>query len=79
MNQLTYRQERIERLLNELRYEIEIGMIQREISEILTFKFFVPISQSIPNGVVLCKFETRPVNRYSANMDLNEPRLKIVK
>ena len=54
-------------------------MIQREISEILTFKFFVPISQSIPNGVVLCKFETRPVNRYSANMDLNEPRLKIVK
>jgi len=76
----SFRQERIEKLLHELRYEIERGMMEREIDETLTFDFIVPISRAIPNGVVQCQFRTRPVHRHMLYLgeDL-EPRLKVVK
>jgi hypothetical protein len=76
------RQERIGRLLNELRYEIERGMMEREIGEEMTFQFVVPISSKIPDGVVWCRFNTRPVHRHDVlgyDMTLYEPRLKLVK
>lgn len=74
-----FRRERIEKMLYELRYEIERGMIEAEIDETLTFEFIVPISRSIPDGVVLCQFMTRPMPRYAiAGADL-QPRLKLVK
>ena len=57
----TYRKERIERLLKELKYEIMRGMMEREIDETIGFRFVVPVSQTIPNGVVACEFHTRPV------------------
>src|SRR5262245_26506352 len=56
-----YRHERIVRLLGELRYEIERGMLENEIDESLSFRFYVPISRRIPGGVVRCEFRTRPI------------------
>ena len=77
MNDRTnFRRERIEKLLHELRYEIERGMLERDISEEIAFTFYVPLSQSIPNGVVFCQFKTRPLPRLMA-WDA-EPRLKLV-
>ena len=62
-----FRMERIEKLLAELRYEIERGMLERDIGE------------EIPDGVVFCEFRTRPVPRMAMNQDGFEPRLKLVK
>ena len=74
------RRERIERLLHELRYEVERGIMEREIDEDLGFRFIVPISSKIPNGVVFCEFRTRPCPAYEiVGMDLYEPRLRLVK
>lgn len=74
------RRERIERLLNELRYEVERGMMEREIDEEMGFRFIVPLSQKIPDGVVFCEFRTRPVQRYMVIDGLEpEPRLRVVK
>jgi len=56
-----YRKERIERLLYELKHELTVGMMQGEIDESLGFDFIVPVSKSIPRGVVYCRFETRPM------------------
>ena len=74
-----YRQERIERLLHELQYEIERGMMEREIDESLAFRFYVPVSQSIPKGVVFCEFRTRPLPHHVLHPDELEPRLRVVK
>ena len=76
-----YRKERIERLLRELQYEIEIGMMQGEIEESLGLRFYVPTSKSIPDGVVFCEFRTRPIHRHSIiGCELGtEPKLRIVK
>ncbi len=82
MNETTnIRQERIEKLLNELRYEIERGMMNREIGEEMTFRFVVPVSAKIPNGVVLCEFRTRPRFQYEViGFDMfDNPRLRLVK
>lgn len=73
-----YRQERIERLLHELRYEITRGMMEREIEEHLGYRFVVPISKHFARGVVECEFRTRPVPHMAFIAD-PEPRLKIVK
>ena len=73
------RKERIERLLNELRYEVERGMMEREIDEEMGFRFYVPISSKIPDGAVFCEFRTRPVHRYVISPEDLEPRLKVVK
>lgn len=56
-----FRMERIEKLLNELRYEVEWGMMEYEIDEQIGFRFYVPVSRAIPNGVVFCEFRTRPI------------------
>jgi len=74
-----FRMERIEKLLHELRYEIERGMLEHDIDETLQFRFYVPISRAIPDGVVFCEFHTRPLPRYAMHPDELEPRLKIVK
>lgn len=75
------RRERIEKLLYELRYEIERGMIEHEIEEHLTFQFIVPISSAIKDGVVFCEFRTEPMPRfYIVGRDQTiEPRLKVIK
>lgn len=74
-----FRQERIEKLLHELRYEVERGMMERDIDETLGFEFIVPVSRAIPEGVVRCTFQTRPVPRYAAFGTELQPRLRIVK
>lgn len=71
------RLERIERLLYELEYEVTRGMMDNEIDEEIGFRFYVPISRKISNGVVLCEFRTRPSPHYEV-LGL-EPRLRIVK
>jgi hypothetical protein len=74
-----FRLERIEKLLYELRYEIERGMLEHEIDETLEFDFYVPLSRAIPNGVVRCRFWTRPIPRYEMGPTSLEPRLRLVK
>jgi hypothetical protein len=44
-----FRRQRIEKLLTELRYEVERGMIEHDIDETLSFRFYVPISHTIPD------------------------------
>lgn len=73
------RKERIERLLNELRYEVERGMLEREIDEEMGFRFYVPISQKIPDGIVFCEFRTRPMPRHAMSAEDIKPRLRVVK
>lgn len=75
----SFRRERIEKLLHELRYEIERGMMEHEIDEELSFRFYVPVSRAIPKGVVACRFETRPVPAYMVDpRDGLQPRLRVV-
>ena len=73
-----FRRERIEKLLHELRYEVERGMMERDIDETLGFRFYVPLSNKIPGGVVFCEFRTRPIPRYMMTPDDFQPRLKLV-
>jgi hypothetical protein len=74
-----FRKERIEKLLHELRYEVERGMLEGDIDETVGFRFYVPLSKAIPDGVVFCEFRTRPVPRYYMHPDDLQPRLKLVK
>jgi hypothetical protein len=74
-----FRRERIDRLLHELRYEVERGMLERDIDETISFRFYVPISNAIPDGVVFCEFRTRPIPRHMMSVNDLQPRLKLVK
>jgi hypothetical protein len=74
-----FRRERIEKLLHELRYEVERGMLERDIDETLGFRFYVPFSKVIPDGVVFCEFRTRPIQRHMMDMGEMHPRLRLVK
>lgn len=74
-----FRRERIEKLLHELRYEVERGMLEKDIDEEMGFRFYVPLSGKIPNGVVFCEFRTRPVPRHMMHPDDLTPRLRLVK
>lgn len=74
-----FRKERIEKLLHELRYEVERGMMERDLDESMGFRFVVPISRQIPDGVVHCEFRTRPMPRGAYCIDDLEPRLRVVK
>ena len=64
-----YRADRIDRLLNELKYEMTRGMMENEIEEQWGLRFVVPISRNFRDGVVLCEFRSRPVPRYVLSMD----------
>jgi len=78
---VNYRMERIERLLVELRYEIERGMIEREIPEQLEYRFIVPLSAVVKDGVVFCQFRTEPTERFfvvAGEKDYVEPRLRVI-
>jgi hypothetical protein len=73
-----FRRERIEKLLHELRYEVERGMLEGDIDETMGFDFYVPLSRAIPDGVVRCIFRTRPIHRVEMPMDAIQPRLRLV-
>lgn len=73
-----FRQERIEKLLHELRYEVERGMLEGDIDETMGFRFYVPISKAIPDGVVFCEFRTRPIQRHMMDPSDLQPRLRLV-
>jgi len=69
-----YRTQRIERLLDELQYEVTRGMMEGELeSEALQYHFYIPVSKTLPGGAIWCRFETRPMPlhnipfSYSAN------------
>lgn len=80
MNDSTnFRQERIEKLLHELRYEVERGMMEGDIHETMGFRFYVPLSKVIPDGVVFCEFRTRPIPRHMMDLAAIQPRLRLVK
>lgn len=79
MAAINYRQERIERLLEELRYEVTRGMMEGEIEEQLGFEFIVPTSRHMRHGVVLCSFRTAPSMPHFIGTDTYQPRLTVVK
>lgn len=62
---MNYRKERIE--LEELRYELTRGVMEREIDESMGYQFMIPMSASIPNGLVRCEFRMRPLPHYRLN------------
>jgi hypothetical protein len=61
------------------RYEIERGTLEGDIEEEWGFRFYVPISRKIPDGVVACEFRTRPVPRHAMHIDDLQPRLRLVR
>jgi len=81
MTDLTnFRLERIKKLLIELRYELERGMLERDIEEELGYRFIVPFSKHFKHGVLACEFRTRPVPREQVMAwEQDEPRLRLVK
>ena len=70
---------RIEKLLHELRYEVERGMLEKDIGGGNGFRFYVPISNKIPDGVVFCEFRTRSIPRHMLSPQDLQPRLRLVK
>ena len=75
---IAYRMERIERLLEELKYEITRGMLEAEIDEYISFRFIVPVSKQLQDGVVKCEFRTHPIYAHSMGMDyMEKPQLRI--
>ncbi len=58
----TYRKERIDRLLHELRYEITRGIMDGEIDESMSFQFIVPQSQ-LKDCFVIGDFRIRPIRK----------------
>ncbi len=81
MTEENYRLKRIERLLNELRYEVVRGMMEGGISEWLSFKFFVPTSKEVKNGMVKCEFKTEPFDaRFLSSAEHHEfPKLRLIR
>lgn len=79
MTDVNYRMERIERLLNELRYEIEIGMLQGEIEESLGMNWIIPTSKTIPKGIVMCQFKTYPSPVHTSFDLAHTSHLRVVK
>lgn len=73
------RKERIQRLLRDLRYEVERGIMERDIKEEIGFRFVVPISNTIKDGIVVCEFRTRPTLRGAMSPDDLQPRLRVVR
>lgn len=70
---------RIERMLDELRYEIERGIMENEIPEELGFQFIMPMSRKIPDGVVFFDMRMGPKPRYyMMGQPYDKPRLKLV-
>src|SRR3989442_1424789 len=59
--------------------QLERGMLERDIGEEMGFRFYVPISTKIADGVVFCEFRTRPVPRHAMHPDDLQPRLRLVK
>jgi hypothetical protein len=78
MSETNYRRERIERLLHELEYEVTRCVIEHEIDEEIGFRFIIPVSRKIPNGIVACEFRTRPAPTYEAGFYNDRPRLRLV-
>lgn len=74
-----FRRERITKLLHELRYEVERGMLERDIEEEMGFRFYVPMSRHFSNGVVFCEFRTRPLPHHMVDPHDLQPRLRLVK
>lgn len=78
-NPTGFRLERVEKLLQEIQYEVTRGMMEGELEEEIAFWFAVPVSKKIPNGAVMCEFRTRPMPRGAFSFLEFEPRLKVVK
>lgn len=75
-----YRKKRIERLLEELRYEVTRGMMENEIEEEIGFQFVVPLSRRYRRGVVFCEFVTQPLEHFgmAPTPPDHGPHLKLV-
>lgn len=75
------RQERIIKMLHELHYEVRIAMMEGEMDETFTFKFIIPVSKNIRNGIVFCRFETKPISIHPLGMRgiALPPKLQLVK
>lgn len=61
-----FRKERITKLFCELEYEITRGVMEGDIEENFGFSFLIPVSKTLPNGLVHCAFHSRAISRDSA-------------
>jgi hypothetical protein len=74
-----YRKERIERLIHELEYELTRGVMDHEIEESLHWRYIIPVSRKIPNGVVVVQMQMWPATRDTVLPSGHTgPRLKLV-
>lgn len=75
------RKERIDVLLEELKYELVRGVMEGEIEEEMHWRYVLPVSKSIPQGVVTMAFIMRPAPGYAVPTSWGfepQPRLRIV-
>lgn len=73
------RVDRIDRLLRELRYEIERGIMDNEISEQMSYDFVIPMSRTMSNGCVVFQFRLFPTGAdYAAGHYRKPVKLRIV-
>lgn len=69
-------QERVEKLLHELRLEIQLGTINGQLDPKLSYRFYVASTEG-PDKILFCEFATRLVERYSVPPeDKKFPRLR---
>jgi hypothetical protein len=56
-----YRMQRVERLLEELKYEVTRGMLEGDLpDETMGFRFYVPISKAIYEALCSASFAHAP-------------------
>lgn len=70
-----YRKDRIERLLQEVRYEVERGVLGREIPETLGFEFVIPVSKEGDDWCVQFVVRMKPMPRWQIASDTRKLKL----
>lgn len=73
-----WRKQRIERLFEELQYEITRGVMQHDITERMKFSFVIPISQEGEDWAVCFVADLRPMPRWSAPLEPDMGKLKVI-
>lgn len=74
-----FRWERVKKLLDELRYEVERGLHENEIDEEFSYTFIYPLSRVKPDGMVRGEFRLFPIERYMVSPQDYQPRIRRIK
>lgn len=63
--------ERIERLLHELKYEVQLGILQGEIEPWIQHQYFVPLMDN-PRRLAMVTFRCAVVDQFSSSTRFSE-------